>query len=52
MTCQNEKGQQKTSQDRKKLEQLFHCTNGFQKQLGLKIERILSFVLFLPISGN
>ena len=31
MTCQNEKGQQKTSQDRKKLEQLNQGTNGFQK---------------------
>ena len=34
MTCRNEKGQQKTSQDRKKLEQpvVVHCTaNGFQK---------------------
>jgi len=34
MSCRNEKGQQKTSQDRKKLEQpvVVHCTaNGFQK---------------------
>jgi hypothetical protein len=32
-TCRNEKGQQKTSQDRKKLEQLVCGTNGFQKML-------------------
>jgi hypothetical protein len=54
MSCRNEKGQQKTSQDRKKLEQpvVVHCTaNGFQKchrnQLSFSALIVwFSFVLF------